>query len=104
MFSPPYGSRHSWAVLALQVYRSSWVPLVAEAPGSSRHLPVAGFTRLWLLPGCHCWSASPGMQVQSWMGFPLVAEPPVLSRHLPSTRTVPSACSVHTCALVPLQE
>ena len=71
-----------------QVAASSWVPFVVLAPGSSRHSPDAGFTRVFPVPCCHCWLDAP-LQVFSSVRVP--DPPPVVSRHRPLTLTVPVA-------------
>src|SRR5579859_8028811 len=95
------GRCHCWLVPPLQSHRSSWVPLAVLEPGSSRHLPEAGLTRVPLL-ACHCWLAPP-LQAHSSISVPLAVPAPVMSMHLPNTCSVPSEATVHCWLAPPLQ-
>ena len=68
-FMSQLGRCHCWLLPPLQVHRTSWVPLAVLDPGSSRHLPEAGLTRVPLL-ACHCWFPPP-LQSHSSIRVPL---------------------------------
>src|ERR1039457_7054113 len=74
----------------------SCVPFVTLEPGSSRHLPEAGWTSVPLV-ACHCWLLPP-LQVHNSIRVPLLKLAPVMSMQPPSMVRVPLLLTVQFCA------
>src|SRR5262249_27181715 len=101
-----YWARHACPAALAQVAICSPVPLTVESPGSARHSPDCGLTRLTPPPpgtSCHCCAPVP-LQDHRSTGVPLTVPLCWTSRHFPWTRTVPSGPVVHCWPLVPSQD